>query len=243
MKRKYEPQTSFWNKKIWSHIELGAANYADNVNGDITYTSKKKISKNQFNILFMTTDELIKNKGKRGIIYINDLTEKMVAYTINRLKAYIIQKYPDSDIDLRPLVGDFFKIDIPMVTSIHLKNPEKWFFYALYGDEKNRLEYFANHSQEGLILVTYFTNLFLNQVDKLNVGYRVLKYDFCPYIHADGTDFSFEGNVLQFSIKSLSHLSGRLRSHSSTVDDRLIGTNNTNNSKSAESTSSPSPRV
>jgi hypothetical protein len=115
---------SFWNKKTWSHIELGAANYGDNVHADSSHVVKGKISPKQFSILFTTTDELILNKGKNGIIYINDLEEKMVTYTINYLKKYIYEKYPDNANTVNPLVGDFFTIEIPRVTSIHLKNPE-----------------------------------------------------------------------------------------------------------------------
>jgi hypothetical protein len=212
--------SSFRNTKIWSHVELGAANYGENVHADSSHISNGKIGKDQHNILFHTIDELIKNKGKNGIVYINDLEKEMVTYTINKLKKYILQKYPVNEIVLKPLVGDFFEIDIPKVTSIHLKNPEDWFFKSLFGKDeskKKRLEYFADHSKEGLTLVTYYTKYFLHGVNMLGVGYKVLNSNYLPYIHTDGSIITKMGNVMQFSIKSSNGLGGRLRSHTSTV--------------------------
>jgi hypothetical protein len=228
VKRKYEEQNplasnklsksrnSFW-KKNWSHVELGAANYGENVNADKTHIAQGGPSKNQHNILFATVDKLVEKKGKKGVIYINDLDKQLVNYTIKRLNKYLIHQYPKSDIKVKPLVGDFFKIDIPRVTTIHLKNPERWFFNTLNKGNKHRLKYFAECSKEGLVLTTYYKSHFLRGVNELGVGYKVLNDDCCPYIHADGTKITCQGNVVGFSIKSLDNIGGRLRSYSSTA--------------------------
>jgi hypothetical protein len=189
-------------KKKWSHIELGASNYAENVHGDRTHTAKGNLSDNQYNVLFKTTDELIADKGKSGVIYINDLDEQMVKYTIDCLRNYITKTYPDNEIELRSLVGDFFKIDIPQVTSIHLKNPEIWFFDSFAKFNMNRLHYFADHSSEGLTFVTYFKSDFLKLVNKLGLDYKIINNDYYPYIHADGSTIKSHGNVVQYSITS-----------------------------------------
>lgn len=217
MKRKFEPnhQTksafSFWHNGIWSHIELGSGNYGKNVHADSTHTAIGQISDKQFNLLFITVDELIEKKGNKGMIYINDLEEGIVRYTIKKLQNYIKNSYPDSEITLKPLVGDFFKIEMPIVNTIHLKNPEKWFFKDLIKN-KDRLKYFADHSKEGLILATYFEKEFMQLMTKLEFGIRskVLNNNYYPYIHADGAQLN-EGNVVQYLILSPDNAMERLR--------------------------------
>ena len=227
MKRKLEPEksslsyslvksrSSFWNRKIWSHIELGAGNYGGNVNADETHITDKGLGIEQHKLLFMTADKLIQSKGKNGIIYINDLDEKIVDFTIEKLKNYLLENHPKSKIELRPLVGDFFEIDLPEVTSIHLKNPECWFFDEFFETKIDHLEYFASQSKEGLILTTFYKSYLLKLLPNLKVNYKLLNSDFFPYIHADGVVILTIGNVVELSIKSSNQLSGRLRSHPS----------------------------
>lgn len=190
----------------WSHVELGAANYGTSLTADTSYPCKK-ISSKQHKILFDTVDNLILQKGKKGVIYINDLEKRNVSFTIHKLKRYLMEKYPDNEITLIPLVGNFFEIAIPKVDSIHLKNPEDWFFFNLDDeDKKNRLAYFADQAREGLTLITYFKTHFLYRLAQLGVGYQLMNDDYQPYLHMDGEVIMECGNVVEFLIKSLETL-------------------------------------
>lgn len=193
----------------WTHIELGAANYAENPDGDSTHEAKNGCSKSQYSLLFSTIDRLIQKKGKSGIFYVNDLQEEDVNYTIKQLEQYIRQQYLTHDIEVKPLTGDFFKIDLPKVDSMHLKNPEYWFFTNLdIKENSNRLSLFADCTREGLTLVTYYKRPFLHRLENLGVGYKIRNPNYSPYIHADGTIISSCGNTIEFIIKSMKSLKG-----------------------------------
>lgn len=188
----------------WTHIELGAANYAEDPGRDPSYRRKNECHKDQYKLLFDTIDELIQKKGKEGIFYVNDLREKDVGFTIYQLEQYIMQQCPDAKIELKPLIGNFFYIDLPKVDSIHLKNPEYDFFEALDDQEKReRLAYFANCSKEGLTFVTYYKRPLLNRLNRLKIGYKICNANDSLYIHADGQVVTTFGNTIKFNIKSL----------------------------------------
>lgn len=189
----------------WSHIELGAANYGANPGADNSYLPKSWApGKNQYSILFGTLDKLIQEKGKTGFFFLNDLQMYDIEYAIGKLRKHIQQNHPDSNIKLLPLPGDFFKIKLPFTDSIHLKNPEYTFFTELEkNDKQHRLQYFADHSKEGLTLTTYFKRPFLHRLEWLGVGYKIINTHFDPYRHTDGNQIDFHGNVIEFSVKSL----------------------------------------
>lgn len=195
------------NEMTWSHVELGAANYGPHLTADASNPCKK-MGANQHKLLFDTVDNLILQKGQNGLIYINDLEKRNVSFTIYKLKIYLMKKYPNNKIFLMPLVGDFFEIDIPKVDSIHLKNPEDWFFFNLDDeDKKNRLAYFSERAREGLTLVTYFKTHFLYRLEQLGVGYKLINEDYQPYLHIDGNAVRQHGNVVEFLVMSLNSLS------------------------------------
>ena len=191
----------------WSHIELGAANYADNLKGDNTYQHATSISADKDNVLYKTLDSLIQSKGKNGVFYINDLDEHSVNYAIRLAEQYVASHYKDSHISIKPLVGDFFKIELPYVDSIDLKNPEYWLFTSLdMAENKNRLTYFADHAKEGLTLITFYKRPFLNRLESLGVGYKIINDEYDPYIHIDGKAILRTGNVIQFNVQSINTL-------------------------------------
>lgn len=192
----------------WSHIELGGANYGSNPGVDKTYLPLFYIAgENQFNILFNTVDNLIQEKGKTGCLFINDLHKADIDYAIEKLKQFIARKHPDANIKIIPLPGDYFKLKLPFVNSIHLKNPEYQFFTEL--DKKsnqNRLQYFADHADEGLTFVTHYKRPFLHRLEKFGVGYKIIDEHFEPYRHVDGEKITRFGNVIAFCLKSLNTL-------------------------------------
>ena len=191
----------------WTHIELGAANYGENVKADLSHISLGSPGQNQFELLFRTIENLIQKKGKKGAFYVNDLHETDVVYTIAHLDKYMTKYHPDSEIEFKPLIGDFFKIDLPKVDSIHLKNPEFYFFTDLDKEEnKNRLIYFADCSKENLTLTTYYTKELLVRIENLGIGYKILNDNYSSYIHADGLVIKNMGSVIEFSIKSTASL-------------------------------------
>ncbi len=189
----------------WSHIELGGAHYTacpETDSNDLPPSQAPR--KNRYTILFNTVDKLIESKGKTGVFYLNDLHTENINYALDSLKNHIEIQHPDADIKLIPFTGDFFKIKLPVVDSIHLKNPEYTFFTAL--DEKanqNRLQYFADHAREGLTLATYFKRPFLHRLERLGVGYKIMNTHFEPYRHTNGQQIDVQGNVIEFSVKSL----------------------------------------
>lgn len=187
----------------WSHIELGAANYGTNVHGDTYHKVKGNLSEHQHDLLFKTLDNLISRKGEVGVLYINDLQKVDVEFTIEKLNNYIKESYPNSQIELKELVGNFFKIDLPQVDSIHLKNPEYWFFLdANIYDNRYFMRSCANSAKEGLTLVTYYKKALLSRIKDYGVGYKILNESYDSYTHADGEKMDGFGNVVEFLIKS-----------------------------------------
>lgn len=193
--------------KPWSHIELGAANYGNNPYADPSYSGSGTLGNNQFDLLFATIDQLIKTKGNQGIFYINDRHDIAVNFTVEHLTTYLTENHPNNKIRLIALPGDFFSIELPMVDSIHLKNPETWFFRALDNEiYQTRMQYFAEHAKEGLTLVTYFKHYFLPRVERLGIGFKVVNDNYCAYVHADGMAITKYGNNVEFNVKSIQTL-------------------------------------
>lgn len=189
----------------WSHIELGAANYGANPGADEQYLPRTWApGKNQYSVLFNTLDKLVREKGKTGVFFLNDLQMNDIDHAMGQLKKHIQQNHPDSDIKLLPLPGDYFKIKLPFTDSIHLKNPEYYFFTTLdKKDNQNRLQYFAERSQQGLTLTTYFKRPFLHRLERLGVGYKIIDTHAEPYRHVDGGEIEAHGNTIEFCVKSL----------------------------------------
>ncbi len=197
----------------WSHIELGAANYGKQ--------SEASTFESQYHVLFETIDQLIIEKGLRGRFYLNDLTKEDVDYTIIVLENYLKKNYPEHQIEVCPLVGNFFKISLPKVDSIHLKNPEYTFFTTLdHWWYQRKLKYFAEQSREGLILTTYYMWPMRHRVKALGVGYEVVDNNFAPYIRADGTAVETSGPVLKLLIQSKEKIFQAGESESFVLEDK-----------------------
>ena len=135
-----------------SHLELGAANYG----------SEYGTSEKQFLVLEQTFKDLIKKFGPTGVIYLNDLSDT----DLKVVHEWTLKWLTDNNylgIKIVDLPGNYNEVDVPMVKTAHLTNPEliqlvgKW-NYAL--DEKSqlvsKLEKIAEHSETGLAITTYF---------------------------------------------------------------------------------------
>lgn len=205
--------------KPWTHLELGAANYGNRHTTFFNLFPYATAGHDSYKVLYLTIDELTKRKGNHGVIFLNDLDSQLVEFVTKALKKYLSKNYKDNKITIKPLVGNFFTLRLPMFDSIHLKNPEYSFFNALSGENISRLKYFAEHSKEGLTLTTYCIPTFLEKVEELGIGYQVLDYNHTPYIHSDGYQINSEGKVIKFSIKSLDTIAGRLRSHTPSSEE------------------------
>ena len=193
----------------WHHIELGASNYGEDPEQNKQHPGADQshfsnvTDPNQHQLLFKTVDTLIATKGIQGVFYLNDLTEKDVAYTKAALTAYLAEKYPEHEIYLLALVGDFFKINLPKVDSIHLKNPEYFFFKEL--DKRvnqTRLKYFSNQAKEAFTLVTYYYWPLIHRLKSLGVACKIINRDCSPYIHVDGAVIDKYGPTFEFVIRT-----------------------------------------
>lgn len=194
----------------WKHIELGAANYGTNINADSSYQAKTSNPALQFELLFQTVDILISTKGLKGTLYINDYHSDDVDYCIALTEQYLTKQHPEHKITLEPLAGDFFIIDIPKVDSIHLKNPEYFFFQKL--DEKafsNRLAYFSTQSKEGLSLITYFKSPLIHRLKETNVGCKIQTNLYTQYRHVDGNSIMRYGETFNFLVLSTKQIRRR----------------------------------
>jgi hypothetical protein len=178
---------------FWSHIELGAGNYgkeghsktsqqmtvlmefsyvsdAPNYIDNLEVYSTLAAPAHQYALLFQTLDQLVLEKGPKGIFHVNDLYKEYADYAMDCLKEYALSKnYHDIIIEVVP--GDYTKISSQITLkeyrklfydSAHLKNPEVSFYnYGMDGwnilsDERSRLaartklQKLADLSQAGL---------------------------------------------------------------------------------------------
>lgn len=133
----------------WTHVELGAANYGNNF--------PETIEETQFLILYRTIDELVSKLGLKGTIYINDYQDETTEYCIQHLNGHLSKTHPEHAIRIEKLVGDYFKIDLPSCTSMHLKNPELSRLERLFsGKYVDRIVDMASKSKSGLMVQTIF---------------------------------------------------------------------------------------
>jgi hypothetical protein len=144
----------------WTHLELGAGNYADQYQGDPAV---------QFGVLFWTLDELILRNPAPGLFFVNDINADSANYAAKQLEKYAEQK-GYADVRILPLVGDFrvkdFTRDLreygpELFDSIHIKNPETLFYGRHHQKNaesserkktRDMLVALANQSKEGLYL-------------------------------------------------------------------------------------------
>jgi hypothetical protein len=222
----------------WTHLELGAGNYGEDghtkksqrktVLKKLTYVSKipnyidqlpekdpnPYNPKQQYAILFLTLENLVTQRGPKGIFHVNDLVEEYAQHAAIRLSQYAQERRYDQVI-IEPIGGDYMdltplrtleKYKLTHYDSVHLKNPEVSFYhYGMDGDNmlstpesrkkaRTQLQYLANFSKEGL----YFFPIdeqdsFIPQAEKkefINKGIFYLPttaWDPVPYYFPEGT--------------------------------------------------------
>jgi hypothetical protein len=130
----------------WSHIEYGAANVASGVK--VVQAGERL----ELTLLRNTLDTFVLQKGPKGLFYVNDLHPEMTARTGNALRAYATQK-GWMDVEIRVLPGDYFQIELPYTDTAHLMNPPGELFQG-NPHLAEHLQHLADHSREGLYLVT-----------------------------------------------------------------------------------------
>jgi hypothetical protein len=132
------------------HLELGAANY-----GHSAYSSKR------FLVLEQTLRDLVEQYGPHGKIYLNDINEYGLGLAVEFTRIWL-KKNGYYDISVIALPGDYTLLNLPLVTSAHLTNPE----WSQLPNPKNgpaanqrivkNLERIASASTTGLMITTYY---------------------------------------------------------------------------------------
>ncbi len=220
--KNHKKSTSPLSDNDWTHIELGAANYGANKNTDISYQPQKINPHQQLSILFQTLDTLIEAKGSRGVFYINDLHSDAVDNTIAIVKKFLEQKHPNHQIQLLPLVGNFFVINMPNVDSIHLKNPEYFFFTQLDNiNFSSRLAYFSKKSKEGLSLITYFKSPLIHRLEATKVGCKIQSNPYENYQHVDGQTINSYGSTINFLVLPNKQIKKRLDKDEFIMEEKI----------------------
>lgn len=171
--------------KIYTHIELGAGNYRYNDNSSTAYsccmdTEKVHIescscdgcdySKNRYRYAALeSTIHHIVTQSEEPInrFLLNDVDCISLDQAVKHAKKYIevdlhgLQK----EISIETILGNFYKIPFSeyQPTSIHLKNPEDYFFQDAYYNFKNTVARLFEESSGcrdgGFILVTEKENI------------------------------------------------------------------------------------
>lgn len=183
-----------------SHLELGAANYyADS--GD---------HPDRFKILELTVQDLIAKYGESGTIYLNDIIPEGLMLACGHLREWLeLHRY--SKIQVIPLVGNYFEIDLPIVKTAHLSNPDfdqlpVFDRFSVIDAAKlnarmtRRLEEISDLSETGLTITTYMHHHRENPIAKLS---RQLSHDFLmlqtrsngyPYFFSNGRTLEWYKN-------------------------------------------------
>lgn len=186
------------SEQKWTHIEYGAGNYEPKFHSG----SPDAI----YGLLYSTLTNLVTTRGPKGVFYINDLEKDAADRAALALYDYIeaINRKRSKDglspieIQIRLLYGDFtlpgFKV--PVTDTAHLKNPGQDLFQR--GQIETTLQRLANHSREGLELMTHFGE----QVGVLGkkLPLQVLG-EAPPYVFADGTIYRRENRRYSISKK------------------------------------------
>ncbi len=170
----------------WIHAEYGAGNYGGTaLIGDVGIHNLRKRHPDQFRVLYDELDGLVATKGAKGVFYLNDLVAEHALYAAVKLAAYAQVKGYDQ-VMIRILPGDFTTIDLPVVGSAQLRNPEPNFLVRVSGDLLQRL---ANSSASGLNLTTYVAERVWNRAadGAPKLGVTVVQEKAPPYIYPDGT--------------------------------------------------------
>lgn len=146
---------SWAHPNAWSHLELGAANYGTTPILASAYGPEYLGgASNQFKLLFVTVDKLVRDRGPIGTVYVNDLDEKLTKTVAQSLRQYCLER-GYRFIQVVEVAGDFTRREFPHVQSAHLKNPES---HLLRNKQlKKVLQRLADFSDSGLEVWTWFT--------------------------------------------------------------------------------------
>ncbi|MEK7070214.1 MAG: hypothetical protein AAB966_00230 [Patescibacteria group bacterium] len=136
------------------HLELGAANH--------TSVYNNKDSPIRFSVLDKTLQDITETYGSKGTIFLNDVDPDGLKLAVLFAKSWVTDR-GYSRIKIIPILGDYTKVDLPNVKSLHLTNP----FWTQLPNKKypekiksttESLERIAALSESGLVITTYFTN-------------------------------------------------------------------------------------
>lgn len=138
--------------RVWSHLELGAANYAETMPRSTDPEFRGPLADSQLDVLFRTVEDIVSTRGRRGTIYINDLSLNQTRFAAAKLNRYL-ENRGYLQIQVVEWPGDFKQILLPKVQTVHLKNPEKNLFVNGIGETLQRI---ANRSEAGLEITTHY---------------------------------------------------------------------------------------
>lgn len=174
-----------------SHLELGAANVAEIAGNRPT----------KFAVLERTTEDLIQRYGAEGVIYLNDREASGLSEVSNFLRNWLLTHgYPN--VRVVNLPGDFFKIEIPRVTTMHLSHPPPGILPSHVFSSKSNQAYVAKFlalaakSETGLRITTFCTggdysymSTFMNLVDGAGVARLTELGPGMEYVFGNGQSF------------------------------------------------------
>lgn len=94
------------------HLELGAANYGPD----------QGVSPNRYKVLDETLADLINEYGTQGTIYLNDIDSVGLDMAAGHVEEWLRARGL-THIEVKLLPGDYTRIKLPQVKSLHLSNP------------------------------------------------------------------------------------------------------------------------
>jgi len=166
----------------WSHAEYGAGNYGPPGSKGYPWMPRRD---GQFQRLYEQIDQLVKQRGPEGIFYLNDLSTPDTSYAAEKLREYCArQGYTKVVIDELP--GDYTRMVLPETDTAALRNPEPDFFFW---DDRGpaHLRRLANHSRNGLTLVTLFHQKLGKSPQWKSFKMELEDSDAPPYLYPDGS--------------------------------------------------------
>ncbi len=173
------------------HLELGAANY------DV-FTAHRKDAPIRFEVLRKTLQDLTEKYGSQGTIYLNDIVPEGLNLAMEFAKSWAAEK-GYVGIKFIAILGDYMKVDLPKVKSLHLTNPT-WMQLPNRSEPGRRkelaaaLEEVASLSETGLKITTYFLSEmnYLNENISSNSALTNTKENGYRYYFSDGLDPGYE---------------------------------------------------
>ncbi|MDB5038949.1 MAG: hypothetical protein JWQ35_2477 [Bacteriovoracaceae bacterium] len=187
-----EKKSNVLKKEPWAHIELGAVNRVEQT------LRERGAYPGQYILLEKTIDELVAANGGSGTIYLNDLKQSEVEIAVERMRYYSASK-GYFHLRIVSLPGNIFKIKIPKVDSIHLKNPSLAIMEV--EDVGSKLQEIANHSRTGILVSGTSTFVGILEADLRGQISKTEREDYPYYFPKGGEDKDIRVTNVLFSIK------------------------------------------